>query len=59
MLVAIGILAVKVRGFMSGTIGSGPIVRALPVLSAAIILMSGIYLCILTLQHPGGTVTLG
>ncbi len=53
-LVSVGILAVKLRGYLSSRIGTGRIVQSLPVISAAAILVVGVYLCVLTLQHPVG-----
>ena len=58
VLVMAGALAVKFRGFLSGRFGSGPVVQALPVVSAASILIIGLYLCLLTLQTAGGGATL-
>ena len=58
-LVAVGVLAVQFRGFLSGRFGSGRIVQSLPVLSAAAILAVGLYLCTITLHTPDATATLG
>ncbi|MBI3461520.1 MAG: hypothetical protein HY000_00450 [Planctomycetes bacterium] len=57
-LVAVGVLAVQFRGFLTSRLGSGRIVQRLPVLSAAAILAVGLYLCVLTLHTPGATATL-
>jgi len=57
-LVGVGVLAVKLRGFLAGKLGSGRIVQSLPVVSAAAILAVGIYLCASTLLSPAGPVTL-
>lgn len=51
-LVLVGILAVNLRGFLASRLGSGHIVRALPVVSAAAIFAVGIYLCTTTLREP-------
>jgi ABC-type nickel/cobalt efflux system permease component RcnA len=57
-LVAVGVLAVQFRGFLSSRFGSGRIVQSLPVISATAILAVGLYLCVLTLQTPGAAATL-
>jgi ABC-type nickel/cobalt efflux system permease component RcnA len=51
-LVLVGVLAVKLRGFLSSRMGSGRIVQTMPVVSAAAILAVGLYLCVSTLQQP-------
>jgi nickel/cobalt exporter len=53
-LVLVGILAVRFRGFLASRLGSGRIVQSLPVMSAAAILMVGLYLCFSTLRQPMG-----
>jgi ABC-type nickel/cobalt efflux system permease component RcnA len=49
-LVAVGIVAVKFRGYLASRIGSGRIVQALPILSATMILVVGVYLCVSSLR---------
>ena len=51
-LVLVGVLAVKLRGFLSSRMGSGRIVQTMPVVSAAAIFAVGMYLCVSTLQQP-------
>jgi nickel/cobalt transporter (NicO) family protein len=51
-LVLVGILAVKLRGFLASPTGEGRIVQSLPILSAAAIFAVGVYLCVSTLQRP-------
>jgi ABC-type nickel/cobalt efflux system permease component RcnA len=51
-LVLVGILAVKLRGFVASPMGSGRIVQSLPIVSAAAIFAVGVYLCLSTLAQP-------
>jgi ABC-type nickel/cobalt efflux system permease component RcnA len=53
-LVLVGILAVKLRGFLAGRIGSGRFVQLLPLASAAAILLVGLYLCFTTVDGAAG-----
>jgi ABC-type nickel/cobalt efflux system permease component RcnA len=53
-LVFVGVLAVKLRGFLSSRMGAGRIVQTMPVVSAAAILAVGLYLCFSTFQQPAG-----
>ena len=46
VLVLIGVLVVKIKGFGSSRFGDGRIVRTLPILSAVVVTLLGIWLCI-------------
>lgn len=46
VLVLIGVLVVKVKGFGSSRFGDGRLVRALPILSALAVTVLGIWLCV-------------
>jgi ABC-type nickel/cobalt efflux system permease component RcnA len=52
-LVLVGVLAVQLRGFLASPLGTGRIVQALPVVSAATIFGVGVYLCFRTLGQLG------
>jgi ABC-type nickel/cobalt efflux system permease component RcnA len=52
VLVAVGVLAVKARGFLSSRLGTGRLVRALPIVSAALILVIGVALCLQAIWPP-------
>ena len=51
-LVVVGVLAVKLRGFLSSPMGNGRIVQSLPILSAAAIFAVGVYLCLSAVERP-------
>ena len=46
VLVLIGVLVVKLKGFGSSRWGSGRVTRALPLVSAVLITVIGIWLCV-------------
>jgi nickel/cobalt exporter len=46
VLVLVGVLVVKVKGFGSSRFGNGPLIRALPILSAITVTILGIWLCV-------------
>jgi nickel/cobalt exporter len=46
VLVLIGVLVVKVKGFGSSRLGEGRLVRLLPILSAVAVTLLGIWLCV-------------
>ena len=46
VLVLIGVLVVKIKGFGTSRVGAGRIVRALPILSAIAVTLLGIWLCV-------------
>ena len=45
MLVLIGILVVQVPNFARSRLGYGKIVRALPIVSAVVVTLMGVWLC--------------
>jgi ABC-type nickel/cobalt efflux system permease component RcnA len=45
VLVLIGVLVVKIKGFGSSRLGDGRIVRSLPIISAIVVTLLGIWLC--------------
>src|SRR5262245_562284 len=46
VLVLIGVLVVKVKGFGSSRLGEGRLVRSLPILSAVAVTLLGLWLCV-------------
>jgi ABC-type nickel/cobalt efflux system permease component RcnA len=51
VLVAIGILVVKFRNFAGSRWGDGRFVRALPIVSACLITVMGLWLCFESTHH--------
>lgn len=45
VLIALGILVVKVKGFAASRLGNGRLLQALPILSAALVTVLGLWLC--------------
>jgi ABC-type nickel/cobalt efflux system permease component RcnA len=45
VLVLIGVLVVKVKSFGSSRFGEGRLIRALPILSAIVVTLLGLWLC--------------
>jgi ABC-type nickel/cobalt efflux system permease component RcnA len=50
VLVLIGVLVVKIRGFGSSRMGEGRFVRSLPIISAIIVTLLGLWLCFESLK---------